>query len=69
MIIKINFGIKEDTVRPYKAGTSSCFLLEIMPSNFTFNITIDEMSPNVNTQNKMLIIVFKVGHTIPDVID
>ena len=69
MITKISFGIKDNIESPYKEEMSNCFRLGFMSSNFTFNIMIDKISPIVNTENKTLIVIIKIGDAISCVID
>ena len=69
ILIKMNFGINEDTVRPYKDEISNCFRLGSISSMVTFNIIIAAISPIVKNQNKIVMTVFKVDDVRNCVID
>jgi hypothetical protein len=51
-ITKIIFGIKEETVRPYKDETSNCLRRSGILSKFIFNTRIAVTNPKLKIQNK-----------------
>ena len=69
IVIKMNLGINDDTVRPYKDEISNCFRFGSISSMVTFNIIIAAISPIVKNQNKIVMTVFKVEDVSNCVID
>ena len=53
-MMKMNLGIKEETVRPYKEDISKCLVCGAKYSNLTFNINIEDISPIVKNQKPIL---------------
>ena len=59
--MNIIFGINDDTTKPYIDEIKRCFRFGLISSSVIFNTIIEEISPTVNTQNTINIIVFKAG--------